>query len=58
MSAYAGKKAVVAVRTLEPTAITDVTATKTAKVVKVVENGQVYILSGDKKYNMMGVEVK
>lgn len=53
-----GEKAVVAVRTLEPTAITDVTATKTAKVVKVVENGQVYILSGDKKYNMMGVEVK
>lgn len=53
-----GEKAVVAVRTLEPTAITDVTATKTAKVVKEVENGQVYILSGDKKYNMMGVEVK
>lgn len=41
-----------------PTAITDVTETKTVKAVKVIENGQVYIVAGDKKYNMMGAEVK
>lgn len=31
---------------------------KEANVVKVFENGQVYILSNDKKYTIMGVEVE
>ena len=39
-------------------AITDVTAAKEVKVRKVIENGQIYIIAGDKKYNMMGAEVK
>jgi len=53
-----GEKAVIAVKVSEPTAITDVTTTKAVKTVKVIENGQVYIIAGDKKYNAMGVEVK
>lgn len=39
-------------------AITDVTATKEVKARKVIENGQIYIIAGDKKYNLMGAEVK
>ena len=39
-------------------AITDVTAAKEVKARKVIENGQIYIIAGDKKYNMMGAEVK
>ena len=31
---------------------------KAVKTRKVVENGQLYILVGDKKYNTMGVEMK
>lgn len=42
----------------EPTGINDVTATGNAKAHKVVENGQVLVVVGDKKYNMMGAEVK
>ena len=39
-------------------AITDVTAAKEVKARKVIENGQIYIIAGDKKYNLMGAEVK
>lgn len=42
----------------EPSGINDVTATGNAKAHKVVENGQVLVVVGDKKYNMMGAEVK
>ncbi len=42
----------------EPAGINDVTATGNAKAHKVVENGQVLVVVGDKKYNMMGAEVK
>lgn len=42
----------------EPTGINDVTATGNIKAHKVVENGQVLVVVGDKKYNMMGAEVK
>lgn len=38
--------------------ISDVNAAQTVKARKVIENGQVYIIAGDKKYNVMGVEVK
>ncbi len=41
-----------------PTAIADVTAAKQVKAYKVIENGQIYIIAGDKKYNVMGAEVK
>ena len=41
-----------------PTAVTDVKTNTTVKARKVLENGQIYILVGDKKYNLMGVEVK
>ncbi|MGN1245785.1 MAG: hypothetical protein ACI4UN_04050 [Muribaculaceae bacterium] len=34
------------------------TAEKAVKTRKVVENGQLYILVGDKKYNAMGIEMK
>lgn len=40
-----------------PTGVTDVTA-KAVKAQKVIENGQIYIIAGDKKFNIMGVEVK
>ncbi len=53
-----GEKKVVPVKVKGYTAINDVTTTKATKTVKVVENGQVYIIAGDKKYNMQGVEVK
>jgi len=59
---YLGENAVLYKMTFNygsvPTAITDVTTTKAVKTVKVIENGQVYIIAGDKKYNAMGVEVK
>ena len=42
----------------EPTGINDVKAADAQKAQKVVENGQIYILIGDKKYNVMGAEVK
>lgn len=41
----------------EATGISEVQA-QTGKPRKVLENGQIYIVVGDKKYNMMGAEVK
>ena len=41
----------------EGTGINDVTAKK-AEVKKVIENGQIYIINGDAKYNVMGAQVK
>ncbi len=41
-----------------PTGISDVTADKEVKAHKVIENGQVYIIAGDKKFNVMGAEVR
>ncbi|MGM9868227.1 MAG: hypothetical protein ACI30R_01195 [Sodaliphilus sp.] len=41
----------------EGTGISDVTAKK-AEVKKVIENGQIYIINGDAKYNVMGAQVK
>lgn len=41
-----------------PSGINDVVATGNVKAQKVVENGQVLIKVGDKKYNVMGAEVK
>lgn len=41
-----------------PAGINDVVATGNVKAQKVVENGQVLIKVGDKKYNVMGAEVK
>ena len=41
----------------EQTGINDVTAKK-AEVKKVIENGQIYIINGDAKYNVMGAQVK
>lgn len=38
--------------------VSDVNAAQTVKARKVIENGQVYIIAGDKKYNVMGAEVK
>ncbi len=46
------------VTTLTSTVIETVATSKEVKPRKVIENGQVYILVGDKKYNVMGVEVK
>ncbi|MDO4511270.1 MAG: hypothetical protein Q4B68_05570 [Bacteroidales bacterium] len=40
-----------------PTAVTDINCAKVATK-KVIENGQVVIIKGDKKYNVMGAEVK
>ncbi len=40
------------------TGINDVNAVKDVKVRKVYENGQVYIIKGDVKYNVMGAQVK
>ena len=45
-------------RPVEPTAVNDINVAKTVKAQKVMENGQVLILVGDKKYNVMGAEVK
>ena len=41
-----------------PTGINDVKATEATKARKVIENGQIFIVAGDKKFNIMGVEVK
>lgn len=38
--------------------INDVNAAETVKARKVIENGHIYIIAGDKKYNVMGAEVK
>ena len=46
------------VTTLTSTVIETIASSKEVKPRKVIENGQVYILVGDKKYNVMGVEVK
>lgn len=40
-----------------PAGINDVTVNK-SEVKKVVENGQIYIINGDAKYNVMGAQVK
>ena len=42
----------------EPTAVTDINTAKAVKAQKVIENGQVLIVVGDKKFNLMGVQVK
>ena len=39
-------------------AINDINTTATVKTRKVVENGQVYIIAGEAKYNVMGQKVK
>ena len=44
--------------TVAPSGIQDVTSANVVKAQKVIENGQIYIIAGDKKYNMMGAEVK
>lgn len=41
-----------------PSGVNDINVAKEVKVRKVIENGQVLIISGDKKYNLMGAEVK
>ena len=38
--------------------VNDITATGEVKARKVIENGQIYIIAGDKKYNVMGAQVK
>ena len=42
----------------DPSGVNDINVAKEVKVRKVIENGQVLIISGDKKYNLMGAEVK
>ena len=42
----------------QQTGINDVNAAKDIKVRKVYENGQIYIINGDAKYNVMGAQVK
>ena len=42
----------------ELTGINDVKTADATKARKVIENGQIYIMVGDKKYNVMGAEVK
>ncbi|MGM9869789.1 MAG: hypothetical protein ACI30R_09220 [Sodaliphilus sp.] len=44
--------------TIQATGIQDVTSANVVKAQKVIENGQIYIIAGDKKYNVMGAEVK
>ena len=39
-------------------AVNDINVAKEVKARKVMENGQIYIIAGDKKYNVMGAEVK
>ncbi|MGM9859337.1 MAG: hypothetical protein ACI31C_01135 [Muribaculaceae bacterium] len=41
----------------EPSGINDVTVKCEVEVKKVIENGQIYIIKGDAKYNLMGVQV-
>lgn len=40
------------------TGVNDINAAGAVKTYKVIENGQIYIVAGDKKYNVMGAEVK
>ncbi|MDO4971131.1 MAG: hypothetical protein Q4E41_03435 [Bacteroidales bacterium] len=40
------------------TGVSDINAAGAVKTYKVIENGQIYIVAGDKKYNVMGAEVK
>lgn len=44
--------------TVTASGIQDVTSANVVKAQKVIENGQIYIIAGDKKYNVMGAEVK
>ena len=44
--------------TITSSGIQDVTSANVVKAQKVIENGQIYIIAGDKKYNVMGAEVK
>ena len=44
--------------TVGSTAVEEINADKVAKPYKVIENGQVYIVAGDKKFNIMGAQVK
>ena len=41
-----------------PTGVNDITTTATTKAQKVIENGQVLIIKDDKKYNLLGNQVK
>lgn len=40
------------------TSIVDVTESANVKAYKVIENGEIYIIYGDRKFNVMGAEVK
>ena len=44
--------------TITSSGIQDVTSANVVKAQKVIENGQIYIIASDKKYNVMGAEVK
>ena len=44
--------------TLTSTVVENIATSKEVKPRKVIENGQVLIIVGDKKYNVMGVELK
>lgn len=46
------------VTTLTSTVVENIATSKEVKPRKVIENGQVLIIVGDKKYNVMGVELK
>ncbi|MDO4970513.1 MAG: starch-binding protein [Bacteroidales bacterium] len=41
-----------------PTGINDITTNDAPKARKVIENGQVYIICGERKFNVMGAEIK
>ena len=45
-------------QTQVPTGINDMSTSTGVKAQKVLENGQIYIITGDKKFNVMGAEVK
>ena len=40
------------------TGVTDITESANVKAYKVIENGEIYIIYGDRKFNVMGAEVK
>ena len=40
------------------TSVTDITESANVKAYKVIENGEIYIIYGDRKFNVMGAEVK
>ena len=40
------------------TSIVDITESANVKAYKVIENGEIYIIYGDRKFNVMGAEVK